>query len=113
MSVRARGAAIVLVILTASPALADPPFQGSVFVTPDIITSTDPSRLTGVTYTGRGMRWIYDIRVGRSMEVNVYLFEARYSDGTLEFQVNPEFGSVDAARVEVDAYASPMGRMPA
>ena len=113
MRVFATGVVIVLVILTPSPILADPPFEGSVFITPDIITRGDPSRLTGVTYTGRGVRTIFDSRVGRSIEVNAYLFEARYSSGTLEFQVNPEFGSVDAARVEVDAYASPIGRMPA
>ena len=53
MSVRA-SAAVVLVILTASPAHADPAFPGTVWITPDMITSADPSAFTGATYTGAG-----------------------------------------------------------
>ena len=32
---------------------------------------------------------------------------------TLEFQVNPEFGSVEAALDQVDVYAPALGRLPA
>ena len=56
VSVRVAGAAIALLILTPPPALADPPFQGTAFISPDIITSADSSALTDVTYTGRGER---------------------------------------------------------
>ena len=113
MSVRARGVAIVLAILAASPVLADPPFRGTVFISPDVLTPGDSSTFTGVAYTGRGQRDIYDRRVAAWITVNAYLFEARYRGVTLEFQVNPEFGSVDAARAEVDAYAPVLGRLPA
>ena len=113
MSVRASGAAIVLVILTASPVLADPPFQGTAFVSPDIITSADLSGLTGVTHTGRGERTIWDYRVLAWITVNAYLFEARIHGRSIEFQVNPEFAGVDAARAEVDIYAQTLGRLPA
>ena len=90
-----------------------PPFQGTVFITPDVVGPADPTSLENVTYTGRGERTILDRRVEEWIPVDAYLFDVRYSGGTLEFQVNPEFGSVDAARAEVDAYAAPIGRMPA
>ena len=89
-----------------------PPFQGTVFITPDVLGPSDPTSLQDVAYTGRGERTIFDRRVAAWIPVDAYLFDVRYSGGTLEFQVNPEFGSVDAARAEVDAYAPPIGRMP-
>ena len=58
VSVRAVGAAIMLLILTPPPVLADPPFPGTAYLSPDIITSADLSALTDVTYTGRGGRTI-------------------------------------------------------
>ena len=90
-----------------------PPFQGTVFITPDVLGPSDPTSLRGVAYTGRGERTIFDARVEEWIAADVLLFEVRYSVGTLEFQVNPEFSSVDAARAEVDAYAPGFGRMPA
>ena len=69
MSVRAN-AAIVLAFLAASPVLAEPPFQGTAFLSPDIITPADPSGLTDVTYTGRGNRTIWDYRVADWISVN-------------------------------------------
>ena len=90
-----------------------PPFDGTVFISPQLITTSDPSSLVDVTYTGRGMRDVFDRRVDRWITVDAYLFDARYTWGNVEFQVNPEFGSVDAARNEVDTYAHPLGRLPA
>ena len=92
---------------------AGPPFSGTAFISPDILTTADPSGLTGVTYTGRGDRTIWDYRVLDWITVNTYLFKARIRGRNIEFQVNPEFGSVDAARAEVDTYALALGRLPA
>ena len=89
-----------------------PPFFGTVWISPDIITSADRSGLTGVTYTGRGERTLWDYRVLDWITVEAYLFEARIHGRGVEFQVNPEFGSEDAARIEVDTYAPAIGRMP-
>lgn len=113
MSDCAMVAAIVPVILAASPVLAQPPFGGTVWISPDIITSTDLSGLTGVTYAGRGDRTIWDYRVLDWITVNAYLFEARIHGHSIEFQVNPEFGSEDASRAEVDIFAAALGRLPA
>ena len=92
---------------------AKPPFQGTVWLSPDTITTADPSGLTGITYTGRGRRTIWDYRVLDWITVNAYLFEARIRGRSIEFQCNPEFGSIDAARAEVDTYATAIGRLPA
>ena len=90
-----------------------PPFEGTAFLSPRLIDSSDSSSLMNVTYAGRGMREVFDRRVDRWVTVEAYLFDARYGWGTVEFQVNPEFGSVDAARAEVDTYAPVLGRLPA
>ena len=90
-----------------------PPYAGTVFITPDVLGPSDPTSLRGVTYAGRGQREIYDRRPDRWITVNAYLFTARYAGQELEFQVNPEFGSREAARAEVDTYAPALGRLPA
>jgi len=90
-----------------------PPFEGTVFISPRLIDSSDSSSLMNVTYAGRGMREVFDRRVDRWITVEAYLFNVRYGWGAVEFQVNPEFGSVDAARAEVDTYAPALGRLPA
>ena len=91
----------------------EPPFRGTVFISPDVLRPSDPTALEGVTYTGRGERSIYDRRVEAWITVDAYLFAVRIDGQELEFQVNPEFGSVDAARAEVDTYAPALGRLPA
>ena len=90
-----------------------PPYGGTVFITPDLLVPSDPTSLQGVMYAGRGDRLIYDRRPDAWITVNAYLFSARYGGVELEFQVNPEFGSREAARAEVDTYASALGRLPA
>ena len=103
----------MLVVLSIATGASAQPFGGTVFISPDVLTPADSSTFTGVEYTGRGQREIFDRRPNAWITVNAYLFEARYRGATLEFQVNPEFGSVDAARAEVDAYAPALGRLPA
>ena len=103
----------MLVVLSIATGASAQPFGGTVFISPDVLTPADSSTFTGVEYTGRGQREIFDRRPNAWITVNAYLFAARYRGATLEFQVNPEFGSVDAARAEVDAYAPALGRLPA
>ena len=90
-----------------------PPYEGTVFITPDLISPSDPTSLQGIAYAGRGDRLIFDRRPDAWITVNAYLFSARYGGVELEFQVNPEFGSREAARAEVDTYASALGQLPA
>jgi hypothetical protein len=90
----------------------DPPYSGTVWISPDIITSSDPTAYSGLTYTGRGLRTIYDRRPPGWVQVDAYLFEVAFDDGTTsEFIVNPEFGSADAAEAFVANYGPPIGRL--
>jgi len=92
---------------------ADPPYGGTIFIDPDIITSADITTFQGAIYSGQGMRRMYDRRVGGFITVNAYLFNATFSDGlTAEIQVNPEFGSSAAAEVVALKYGEVVGRIP-
>ena len=109
--------AILMLLTTMSmvptKALATPPYQGTVFVDPDVITPSDPSSLIGVTYAGRGARTMFDRRPADWVELNAYLFDARFDDGlSSEIQVNPEFGSVPAAQAAANKYARMIGQLP-
>ena len=91
----------------------DPPYAGTVWIDPDIITPSDPTALASVTDAGRGRRTMFDRRVKDRIVVDAYLFLARFDDGlTAEIQVNPEFGSVSAAMVEASMYGRLIGQLP-
>src|SRR5262245_33203340 len=102
-----------LMTALASVAQADPPFSGTIFIDPDIITAADPTTFTNITYAGQGLRTMYDRRSNSFNSVNAYLFNAHYNDGfTVEVQVNPEFGSSNAAAIPANKYATVIGRLP-
>lgn len=89
------------------------PFSGTIFIDPDIITPSDPTTFTGMQYAGRGDRVMFDRRVDAFVTLNAYLFNVSFSDGlSTEFEVNPEFGSVDAAANQASTYATVIGRLP-
>ncbi len=112
---RMRRLLITLTALTLGPAqvAAEPPFFGTAFISPEVITEADATALRSVTYTGRGERVIWDYRVFDWITVEAYLFEAQIGGSVVEFQVNPEFESEAAAREQVETYAPPLGRLPA
>ena len=89
----------------------NPPFGGTVWITPDILGPSDPTSFRSVTYEGRGMEFFWNGE--RWVTLDVYRFTVRYAGGQLEFQVHPDFGSQEAARSEVDTYAPALGRLPA
>ena len=99
--------------VSAVPLQRQPPFAGTIFIDPDIITSTDPTTFQGLTSKGQGTRTMFDRRVNNWIQVQAYLFDATFDDGlAAETQVNPEFGSSEAARVEAEKYAIVIGRLP-
>src|SRR5687767_2477263 len=90
-----------------------PPFSGTIFIDPDIITADDPTTFQTLTPKGQGLRSMFDRRVNALIQVQAYLFDATFSDGlAAEVQVNPEFGSTDAARVQAEKYTPVIGRLP-
>lgn len=92
---------------------AEPPFWGTIFLDPDIITAQDPTTFQSITYDGQDTRTMFDRRVNDWITVNAFLFTAVYSDGlSIEVQVNPEFGTSDVAAAEAETYARVIGRLP-
>jgi hypothetical protein len=90
-----------------------PPFSGTIFLDPDIITADDPTTFQGLTPKGQGLRTMFDRRVAAFIQVDAWLFDAFFSDGlSAEVQVNPEVGDEPAARVEAEKYALVIGRLP-
>ncbi len=90
-----------------------PPFSGTIFVVPNIIVETDPTALESIEPAGQGMRRMFDRRVNGRVEVEAFLFDARFDDGLRsEVQVNPEFGDVETAFAVAEKYATALGRIP-
>lgn len=92
---------------------AAPPFSGTAFIVPNLITSADPTTFVAITDRGIESRLVFDRRVGDYVTMDVFVYEAAYSDGhVIDIQVNPEFGDVDASRLPAEYYAPVFGRLP-
>ena len=93
-----------------------PPFSGTIFIDPDIITDADPSVYSGMTYAGRASRTMFDRRNGDGggwITIDPYLFDTHYDDGlSIEIQVNPEFSTFEEAQKQAVFYADAVGRLP-
>ena len=90
-----------------------PPFGSTADTVFDIIRKADPSTFSCLEYVGRDRRQIWDKRVDGEPVVNTFLFDARFSDGTsVQIALNPEFGTVEAARDEALRYVTGLGQLP-
>ena len=91
---------------------ATPPFDGTIFLDPDIITSEDSTTYKSLSYNGTGMRTMYDRRSGW-VDLEPFLFDTNFSDlPGIEIQVNPEFGSMEEALLQAERFAPVIGRLP-
>lgn len=94
-------------------ASATPPYSGTIFLDPDIITPSDPNAFRSLTYAGQEMRNMFDRRCSCFQNYNAYLFDAIYADGLfIEVEVNPEYGSAALAQVPAEFYAKTVGHLP-
>lgn len=105
---------LLLSLSSCQPDAATPiMFDGTIFVDPDIITSSDPGMYSYLTPAGTARREMYDNRVNAWTQVNAMLFIATYVGGRkIEMQVNPEFGNVAGARLQAELYAKAIGQLP-
>ena len=107
----ASDAATLAFSITVQP--TEPPYSGTVFINPNVITDADPTTFETLTYAGTGTRVMFDRRTGSFADTEAYLFDATYRDGlTIEVQVNAEFGSREAAEPEAAKYAAYIGKIP-
>lgn len=90
-----------------------PPFDGTIFLDADIITSSDPTTFTDLSYIGQDERTMFDRRVNGWITVNPFLFNANFEDGlSIEVQINPEFQNIADAEIQALKYAEVIGRLP-
>ncbi len=88
------------------------PFEGTIFINPNIITEKDSTSFNYLYYLGQDLRNMFDRRVDNWIEVNAYLFSALYNDSLrIEIQVNPEFYNLDIAQLNAEKYAIVIGRL--
>jgi hypothetical protein len=90
-----------------------PPFDGTIFLDPDIIISSDPSTFTSLAYAGQAERTMFDRRVDDWITVRPFIFNANYEEGmSIEIQINPEFKNVAEAEIQALKYAEVFGKLP-
>ena len=112
------GAALVLASMSnpsAGSAAAPPvpPYDGTIFLDPDIITPDDPNAYASLTYTGQGERTVYDRRTESFNTISVYLFDVDYEGGqVIEADVNAEFGNQAAAEAAAERFGTAVGLLP-
>jgi uncharacterized repeat protein (TIGR02543 family) len=92
--------------------MSQPPYGGTIFITGNIITSSDNSVYDSLVYKGTDERLMYDRRNGGAfINNNPFLYDAYFSDGLVtEIQVNSEF-SVDQSLLEAEKYSFLIGQL--
>jgi hypothetical protein len=105
---------VIVCYLIASSCFANqPPFDGTCYVSKDIITDSDPSAFDRLEPKRQKFHKMFDRRVDGWIYDKAFLFTAFYSDGLqIEMQVNSEFESTRAAQEVAQAYAIEFGRLP-
>ena len=112
--VMAIGAAVAIFLSPPVSYAADTPIYGSTADTVfDIIKTTDPSTFNCLSYEGRTIRQMWDKRLDNEFDLNVFLFQAHFTDSPpIDIIVNPEFETVEAAEAEARRYTIPLGQLP-
>ena len=90
------------------------PYRGSVFISNNILNSSDISTFISLESISDNPRTMFDRRNNGSwITITPFLFEAKFSDGTqIEVQVNNEFeNKTNAERVAL-TYLEAIGRLP-
>jgi hypothetical protein len=104
---------IALSFISTQSFCKEPPFWGTIFIDPNIVTAEDPSTFKNISYKGQSPRQMYDRR-SSWVNLQAFLFEAKFEDGSIiEMQVNPEFKDKSMAEVEAKKYAFLIGQLPA
>ncbi len=109
---------ILLALLLLIPSLSfgskeEPPYYGTAWEFPDIISSDDFSTFQELIYKGEDEREMYDRRKGGRWVTNkAFLFDALFENQVIEIQVNNEFKNSNQASTEASKYAEIIGRLP-
>ena len=89
-----------------------PPYHGTIFIAPMVITAEDPTAFQQLEGRGAGSRKMFDRRANDWIQREAWLFHATFDDGlAIEVQVNPEFNQQTARRL-AERYLPSVGRLP-
>ena len=90
------------------------PYRGSVFISNNILNSSDNSTFISIESIPDNSRTMFDRRNNGSwITITPFLFEAKFSDGTqIEVQVNNEFENKTYAEKVALTYLEAIGRLP-
>ena len=90
------------------------PYRGSVFISNNILNSSDISTFISLESIPDNPRTMFDRRNNGSwITITPFLFEAKFSDGTqIEVQVNNEFENKTNAEKVALTYLEAIGRLP-
>jgi hypothetical protein len=103
----------ILAISVPEAVLAEPPFSSTADTVFDIITVDDLSSFVCLTYQGRTIRQMWDKRLDDEFDLNVFLFQAYFTDAPpFDIIVNPEFETRHAAEAEARRYTRGLGQLP-
>lgn len=98
----------------ATPLVGEPPYDGTVYISPEVLTPADPSDFTGrLSYHGLRAATVFDRRVDAMTRAPVHHFKAGFTCGKrqVEILVNQEFGRKQAQR-EARRFARVLGQLP-
>lgn len=108
-----RIALVLLLAAGAAPAEDGPLYDSMADTVFDLVRSDDPTAFVCLDHDGRAMRRIWDKRIDGEPTVEAHTYTARFADGlTTQVNVNPEFGSEEAARAEAETMMEALGRLP-
>ena len=106
--------ALVVAIAFAPAARADPPpFDGTAWIANSVITPQSPSDMVSVAFVAVAPRTTYDRRANDWVTKNSYVFRGTFrASKSIDFIVDPEFPSQEAAGMQASRYAQVVGQLP-
>ena len=92
--------------------LDSPPYDGTIFISGEIISDANPSTFSLTEPFGIETRTVFDRRDDEYLEKDMYIFTAYFTDNfPIEVQVNTEF-TEEQALIEAEKYAFLIGQLP-
>lgn len=93
--------------------ILSPPYGGTVYLDPDIITVSDPTSFEKSLFIGRELKSVYDGRDQQMRDLEVYKYRLEFDDDiALEVHVMPAIGDQNAATEAVNRIARAVGQVP-
>jgi hypothetical protein len=91
--------------------LSEPPFRGSLWELPDLITSTDYSIYSSYQYFGIENRLFYDQSIPDFLEYPAHIMKINFGDGlSIDFEIYQEYSFNEAIQIK-DKYSPLIGQL--